>query len=172
MQIDERAWLRPELPNNFSFLGPTIPAVMRLSNIGKTAATRVTGSVVATTFDKGERPNLDSYIGRHGHNKIYAGAVYPSDKLPDINLEIVKYSDRANEQPTPVVPDADFVKRFNGKQVYILVFGKVDYCDVFGVKHWLRFCNGSGEALDVDSIKECINYNRPDNNDTPDGSCY
>jgi hypothetical protein len=171
MQIDQRAWLYPSIPNYFSFTGQTIPATVQLSNIGKTVAANVTGYVVATTFNKGESPIFDKYGVGYAHNVVDAGAIYPTEKPLDVPLQIVKYGARVQDQPTPIVPDADFVRRFNDKQAFIILFGRIDYCDVFGVKHWVKFCNGSGGALTSEGIKQCINYNRADNENVLDVAC-
>jgi hypothetical protein len=56
------------------------------------------------------------------------------------------------------------------QEVFIIMFGRIDYY-VFGVKHWVKFCNGSGGALTGDGIKHCINYSQADNNDVPDNTC-
>lgn len=171
MQIDQRAWIYPEIPNFFAFTGPTIPAEVHLSNIGKTVASNITGSVIATTFKRGETPQFDEYGIGHPHANVYAGALYPTEKPLDIPLTIVSYGDKPGELPTPIVPTPDFVRQFNSKEVFIIFFGRIEYCDVFEVKHWVTFCNGSGGALGSDGIKQCINYNRADNNDTADKTC-
>jgi len=171
MQIDQRAWLYPNMPNVFPLNGQTIPATIHLSNVGKTVATNIIGHAVGTIFKKGDTPALDLYGPGHAHTNIYMGAIYPGQTPLDVPLVIVRYSDKAGEGPEPVVPTPELARQLRENQAFIILFGEIRYCDVFGVGHWVKFCNGSGDALSSDGIKECIYYNRADNNIDPEATC-
>ena len=47
---------------------------------------------------------------------------------------------------------------------YMVVWGEVQYSDMFGKHHWTRFCEGSG--IDAESIasEKCAKYSSVDNN--------
>lgn len=171
MQIDQRAWLYPNIPNFFPLNGDTIPANIQISNIGKTLATNILGHVVGTTFSRGDTPSLDQYGIGYAHDNVYVGAVYPAEAPLNAPITIVKYGVKAGEQPTPIHPDPELVRKINNNETYIMLFGEIRYCDVFGVPHWVKFCNGSGNALSMEGIKECIYYNRADNNTDPEPVC-
>jgi len=171
MQLEQRAWLYANVPNVFPLNGPDIPATLPVSNIGKTVATNIIGHVIGTTFNKGEHPALDQYGLGHAHTNIYMGALYPGTPGWPIPLKIVKYGDKAGEQPTTAVPDPDLTRRIQQRETFIILFGELRYCDIFGVPHWVKFCNGSGDALGFEGIKECIYYNRADNETEPAPSC-
>lgn len=171
MRLDERAWIRPDLPNVFPFENNQIPATIKVSNIGKTVATHIIGHVIGTTFENGEHPALDQYGAGYAHMNAYIGALYPGEGPWPIPIVISKYSDKTGEQPSPIVPTMDFQHRLQQNKTYILLFGEIRYCDVFGVAHWVKFCNGSGNALSLDGIKECIYYNRADNDTDPSRNC-
>ena len=50
------------------------------------------------------------------------------------------------------------------KRAYWAVYGKVEYADVFGHKHWTRFCkDGYANGEDGNSGK-CAHYYAVDNN--------
>lgn len=168
MQIDQRAWLKPTIPNFFPLNGSTIPADVQITNIGKTVATNVVGKVVATVLKKGETPPFDDY--RNCYLKLYAGALWPNE-IPPLTAHLTISKCGGAKSVEPVVPDQELTRQINGKEAFIIFFGQLEYCDVFGVKHRTTFCNGSGEALSSDNIKQCINYNGADNNDQPDPNC-
>ena len=171
MKIDQRAWLSPDVQNTFSLDGPDIPANIYISNTGRTPATHIIGHVIGTTFTKGEHPAFDEYGIGHPHTNIYTGAIYPGQKPLQVPLKIVLYSNNAGEQPRSIIPTPELARQIQNKETFVILFGEVRYCDVFGVQHWVKFCNGSGDALGLDGIKECIYYNRTDNDETPTPSC-
>ena len=171
MQLDQRPWLYPNVPNFFPLNGQNIPATIHVSNVGKTVATSITGHAVGTVLKKGDTPALDQYGLGHAHTNIYMGAIYPGQGPLDVPLVIVKYGEQAGETPQPVVPTPELARQINANEAFIILFGEIRYCDVFGARHWVKFCNGSGNALSFSGIKECIYYNRADNNNDPEAAC-
>jgi len=174
LRADQRPWLFAKGPTVFPLNGPDIPATIQISNIGKTVATHTVADVVGTVFNHDTKPAFDDY-GRGLHTRVYMGAVYPGQPPMDVALKIVDYTGtRAGESgqpPMPIRPDQEFTRRFNNHEIFIVMFGAVRYCDVFGVEHWAKFCNGSGEAIGSEGIKECIDYNQADSNDEPQKGC-
>ena len=173
MRIDQRAWLVATVPTTFPLNGPNVPADIKLTDIGKTVATNVVGHAVGMLMPKGAAPAFDQYRLGHAYINIYTGAIYPNAQPPlDIPFKILEYDEHQMRFTTPVVPTPELVGQINEtKEKFIILFGKIEYCDVFGVKHWTTFCNGSGDALAPEGVRECINYNRADTNETPDPTC-
>lgn len=173
MKIDQRAWLVPIIPTKFPLDGPDIPATIRLTDIGKTVAINIVGHAVGMVMSKGASPAFDQFTVGHAYINIYTGAVYPNAQPPlDVPFKILNYDDQQMKFTTPVVPTPELSRQINEtKEKFIILFGRIEYCDVFGVKHWATFCNGTGDALAPEGVRECINYNRADNNETPDASC-
>ncbi len=173
MQIDQRAWLVPTAPGSFLLNGPNIPADIKLTNIGKTVATNVVGHIVGMVMPKGAAPAFDQFRAGHAYVNVYTGAIYPNAQPPlDIPFKILDYSYTEQKFTTPVIPTPELNRRLNEeKQAFIILFGRIEYCDVFGVEHWTTFCNGNGDALAPTGVRECINYNRADTNETPNPTC-
>jgi hypothetical protein len=46
---------------------------------------------------------------------------------------------------------------------YVLLLGEVWYSDVFGVRHWTKFCEMSSQ-LDLAVVKKCIAFGAVDAN--------
>lgn len=158
---DQRAWISVSVPNFFPLDGQTIPLKIQIVDTGKTVAKNVNGDFFATVLDKGEKPPFDKFGVGHPHNRIYAGAIFPTATPPlESVVTVVKYGAGA---PVVIVPDQALRdKILTTGESYIVFFGKITYCDVFHVKHWTSFCNGSGKALDLSGVKECIAYNDVD----------
>jgi hypothetical protein len=167
---DQRAWISVSIPKLFAydFQNQIISANIQIMDTGKTAATRVESDFIATVMSKGEIPDFKNFAG-HPHNRFHAGAVYPNAVPPlDVPMTVVKYGPNMSEaiKPTP-----DLQKSIEKGDSFIVCFGRINYCDVFGVKHWTQFCNGSAAPLGLEWIKECIAYNDVDSDTAPSPYC-
>ena len=116
--------------------------------------------MVATVLKKGEVPTLGDFSIGHPHNRLYAGAVFPSAPIP-ITINVVKYGPKVAET---IVPDDTLRREIANGDRFIIFYGRITYYDVFGIQHWTQFCTGSGTAI-LENLKECISYNDVDNNE-------
>lgn len=159
LRLDQRAWIGFVLPNNFPLDGQTTPATLQVTNFGKTPARQVQGNIVATLMMKIQEPSFDFSVG-HPHNRFYAGAVFPNSPFP-VTINVQRY-----EGTPKIISPADLRKELETGQSYIVFYGEITYEDVFGKKHWTRFCTGSGIAMqELDVLKKCIAYNDVDHDE-------
>jgi len=62
------------------------------------------------------------------------------------------------------------VQDLNEGRAIAVVHGLVSYKDVFGIPHWIKFCNykAAQEFMPSDAVQKtalsCVNYNNADNN--------
>jgi hypothetical protein len=165
---DQRAWISITAPKQFPYRTDSIGANIQLSDSGKTPAKKVTAEFVATTIEKGVRPSFDQYGVGHPHNKLYAGAIYPGAQPVEVPINVVKYGDKSQ---VTIIPDAKVQKDIQDGNLFIVCFGKVSYCDTFGVKHWTKFCSGNTGSLGIDWVKDCVAYNDVDVETAPSPEC-
>jgi hypothetical protein len=160
-RLDERAWVSiavdPSIPaqNDVQIFWP-----LHINNVGKTFASHIEGDFFATVLKKGESPQFDYSIG-HPHRKIYVGGIFPNEALPQTSIRVEKYGPHT---PEPVLMTQELRQAIASNEQAIVVYGIIQYDDIFGVHHWTQFCNGTGDALQLDAIKKCINYNNADSN--------
>jgi hypothetical protein len=156
LRLDQRAWIGFVLPSNFPLDGEVTPATLQVTNFGKTPARQVEGNIIATLMMKIQEPSFDYSVG-HPHNRFYAGAVFPNSPFP-VTINVQRY-----EGTPKIISPADLRKELETGQSYIVFYGEITYEDVFGKKHWTRFCTGSGTAMQqLDALKKCIAYNDVD----------
>jgi hypothetical protein len=160
LRLDQRAWVSVAIPASFPFNGRSIPATIQMTSTGKTPATGVQGDVVATILVKGEKLAFEDYSVGHPHNRLHAVAIFPNAPIP-ATLLVAKYGP-ASEQY--VIPDGSLRKDIANGNRFIVFYGEITYSDVFGVKHWTRFCTTTVTAV-LDNLKDCISYNNVDGNE-------
>jgi hypothetical protein len=134
-RIDERAWIEIEPIKQTRQLGAAFEYSFFLRNVGKTAARdvqlRMTRQAPASSITMGS--NAESIRGEL--DKFLQG------KVPSFTVPI--------ENPVPkvlapntssIVPVTVFAQGplSNGWVFYLI--GRIDYTDVFGIKHWMTFC--------------------------------
>jgi hypothetical protein len=163
---EQRAWISVPLPNSFPMDGPTIPIRLQLVDTGKTVAKKVNGSFIATTLNKGDKLPFDWFHDGHAYSKLYAGAVFPTANPPlETVITVVKYGPR---EPETVIVTPELRDRvLRSDESFIVLLGKIIYCDVFHVSHWTTFCTGSGKGIELSGVQDCMGYNDVDTNTTP-----
>lgn len=164
MRQEERAWLIPAL--RIVSFKPNQPLVIPITftNIGKTAARKVHGEFVALIVKNGEaveftltNNNISSWI-------IEWGIIFPNDPLPaDI---VVGRQPFKTIQDVLVIPTDVDIKQLDAGQVFLLVYGRITYRDMFNVEHWLKFCRNISGATHQTQFQagKCLSYNDADNN--------
>jgi len=172
-RVDERAWIeidpiKPELltPADKTF-SATFICNITPKNVGKTVARDIEARASDITSTDGWDENAgvvsrsqDMMFSDSDLNHVFASHV-PAVIAPN-GVSPVPF--RLTCQAPQVFP--------SGHQAIHYLIGRMNYCDQFNVKHWLRFCfyvvNGRGE------IWACKNGNYEDHNDenpTPQTAC-
>jgi hypothetical protein len=160
-QLDQRPWVGVVFPDTFALDGSSIPVVVKIQNTGKTPARAIEGDLVATVWTRGEDTKLGDFSSGRPHNRVYSGAIFPSDSV-QMTISVSNYG--AEGQQT-IVPDESLRHDIaNGKR-YIMYFGRITYSDTFNVRHWTQFCTGSTPPPSVKDMKDCTSYNDVDHNE-------
>jgi hypothetical protein len=155
MRVDQRAWVNIPIPSNFPMTGTSIPVTLQIIDTGKTPARIESGKFVGTILEKGEHPHIGEFNVGHPYNKFTLGAVYPNSPVP-LSIELQHYGDKT-QQAIPV--DETLRQEIANGKKYIIVFGRIEYTDMFDLHHWSQFCTGSGSAIDSDDLRHCVLYN-------------
>ncbi len=193
MRLDQRPWLKFEIggqvindknPNDIiksvTFAEGQVPRVpVRLVNVGKTAARGVHGIIVLEIVPLGKDPNLPQ---RKKKYLFLAGGPIPTrPKAPVRAATPIKGGDIFPGMYSEVPIDRVHI-RSNGRAVegfplghqealsllsdkaYLSFYGEFFYSDIFGVKHWTRFCSMyTVNGTPVDSEK-CADFSDVDTN--------
>ena len=173
MRQDQRAWMQITMSTTYAAFGPYEPIIVPLHfvNTGKTAALDVVAEGVVAIVSNKEQPKL-SYKGAHAHKSsgiVYRDSpfdvsAYTCDKTcSEAALATLKEERPSN--PASQLGPTDYYRLISGK-AYLVFYGKVEYRDIFKVKHWTHFCAPSPipNAPAVYASKKCSDYNRADNN--------
>src|ERR1700692_4794226 len=103
MRVDQRAWVSIPFPNSFPLNGTSIPVVTQIINSGKTPAKGLLVDIVATVFNKSDKPTVGDFSIVHPHERLHApGVVFPHDPVP-VDSFVGTYLPEGGKEPT--VPD-------------------------------------------------------------------
>jgi hypothetical protein len=176
MRQDQRPWIRfdmgdpvgPPVTWRMKVGGPlNVPT--RFTNVGKTPAEAVRVYAVIEVVANGKEPDVPKDFSPVWTKKavatavvqVDAGAIFPSSHMDQtITRVIIGEHGQAAVRNLSVAEANDLLN----KRAYWAVYGKVEYADVFGFKHWTRFCkDGYADGEDANSSK-CAHYYAVDNN--------
>jgi len=161
MRQDQRAWIKLTSPEPLGTgAGYPIEAKIHMLNTGKTPALDYIGESIIKVFPINRETVFDYTNPDHGHST--GGILYPSDPR---DMEAAMYAKEAwarTPQPDKLLLSAQELGAFTAGKSYIVVYSRVTYYDIFGVKHWTHFCNWT--SYKPAPAKKCSEYNRVDNN--------
>jgi len=167
---DERAWIGFALPEGIQIQKeattqrPTALLVpTQTVNTGKTPAKKVTGNLAITVIKKGEKLVFE-YTSGHTNYGIYGGTMFPGGRVT-LAQPAIRHGPK---KAITIVPTDALMQEINQGQSFVVVYGRVTYCDIFGVSHWTTFCRYATRPGFIDYA--CMNYNDADINETPDKS--
>jgi hypothetical protein len=167
-KIDERAWMGFSLPSGLQIQKDAITKQaqallipIQIINTGKTVAKNVSGDVVITVIDKGEK--LTFNMSDYSHYGLQGGAIFPNGQMGLTQPAIKRGQDGIAKT---IIPTDDLLQRIDTAKSFAVVFGHVTYCDVFGVPHKTTFCRYVTVPGLIDA--DCMNYNDADDNEKPD----
>jgi hypothetical protein len=167
MHVDERAWIN--ILTGKSVMVDNSPLVMPITiiNQGKTAALNVDGKMFVNLLPVKDEPD---FVYKHGHPAYKLGLKAllpnrPSEESPFAALP--KYAN-PRKPVTPIIVTPTLRNEIAAGQLYIVVYLRLDYDDVFGVHHWLQFCahaeNGIPGVNAHNAGTTCGDYNDVDRN--------
>jgi len=131
----------------------TVP--VRIANLGNSQAldVRVQAEIKITKINQEPRFTYS----RPPMNHEETGLLFPRDasEFPFVAKSLGK----------KIVIDDAVLKQFTSGQVYLSVFGRLTYKDIFNVPHWAQFCvHFSDPRSDPNAHQKCADYNRSDLN--------
>lgn len=127
MRHDQRAWVGAG-DEKFDIGPQKLEAEATLKNVGKTPAIEVTSNIAWVGKKKGQI--LRSSDVTYPRRDVSNGTIFPG-QMTQIQ----------NRQPDPIPPyQAVYVERLRSGEEILYVFGKIQYLDIFRVRHWTHFC--------------------------------
>jgi hypothetical protein len=186
LEMDQRPWLKFELggerpkdvdPNNSksrlltTTVGQPIKIEVRVTNIGKTTAEKIFGTLIVQYVPKGGKPILPKRENRivfTEGTKPEKGAlpgtawgeptIYPNE-VSQNSFSRSRWGKNGTIEDDPI-SQTEKTELDNGN-AYVLLLGEVWYSDVFGVRHWTKFCEISSQ-LDLEVAKKCLAFGTVD----------
>jgi hypothetical protein len=186
MEIDQRPWLKFELggerpkdadPNNgksrllTTTAGQPIKIEVRVTNIGKTTAEKILGTLTVQYVPKGGKPILPKKANRllftEGTKKgdlpgtAWGEATLYPNEVSQNSFSRSRWGKNGTVEDDPITQTEK--TELDRGNAYVLLLGEVWYSDVFGVRHWTKFCEISSQ-LDLAIAKTCLAFGAVDPN--------
>jgi hypothetical protein len=153
--MEHRAWLLldTDYSDTFAASDKVIKIPIRLTNIGKSPAEHIEGTV---EIDEVPRDKIASYDFAPGksRNEMNAALIYPG--FPH-TTEAYEWASKDNPVKVDSLKHALFAK---GDIVFVIQ-GRVSYDDVFHIRHWFEFCHAIS-ASPASHAQGCVDKNRID----------
>jgi hypothetical protein len=160
MRIDQRPWIYPlvGLPDQV-IENTTLTATVHYTNSGKSPAKNVTVRFWFEAVPAHQEPAMRCAVP---YLMGTTGVLFPGfgDDY-NVNWErcITNPADRR-----PIIVNHTDAENLNGGNSFIIVYGRIDYSDVFGVRHWTTSCHWKAFRGGGYTAKRCADYNNVDNN--------
>jgi len=159
LHLDQRAWIdvsfgMPVLKENSPISVP-----ITVTNTGKTAAKTFEGYIVIASVKREDEP-LFGGLDKPGEGRVpmRVGILLPN-RPTSVMFVAVKPGTQNREQ---VFLTPSLNQEIQNGQSVILAYGRINYTDIFGTKHWIKFCGSHGALIGV-APKKCSSYNDIDN---------
>jgi hypothetical protein len=164
MMIDQRAWVSPHIINQIFAKDKPLVVPIQFDNTGKTPAIHVQTCVVAEPVDHDFVPICPESSKSPGFDVIFPQG------------HIARLPNATGSQGTTLIdPEGllrePLMKELQKRKKTVLVFGRVDYLDVFKKPHWSTFCSTmliipqSGSMPQVINWSTCPKWNDIDTED-------
>jgi hypothetical protein len=143
MRTDQRAWMRftigkPSLPKDAASASTfQISTPVTINNIGKTAARMVYSEFVMDYEEYGASP--DFIYGTTTRTFDFAGIMFPDDPF-EVNVPFVKAKSNNSIETEPRYLTPSQYEDLSQGKAYLVLYGRSRFVDIFGTKHWSRFC--------------------------------
>jgi hypothetical protein len=151
--------------------GQPIRLEIRVTNVGKTTAEKILATLIVQYVKKGEKPILSPKKGgRIVFSEEKKKGALPATSWIKATLypnEVSQVSfSRSRWGKSGVVEDDPITQvektELDKGNAYILLMGEVWYSDVFGFRHWTKFCGTSDGQLDLSVAKKCVAFGEVD----------
>jgi len=163
MRLEQRAWVDIKF-GDFSWPeGKPLSVRAGFINTGKTPAEKLYSRTIVEKISRGDVPNFDEMTGRPAaYTK--AEIFIPNDPVTNLGFHSLRYAPNS-KIVEPLNISKDDVDDIDAGRAYIAVHGILQYTDIFGVPHWLKFCDyGGNMQLVQDFVGPCTKYNDADKN--------
>jgi hypothetical protein len=156
MRIEQRAWIAIE--HGFEPIAENKPlrAIVNLKNTGKTPAKNVDQRYSVQMVKSNESPNLNPVGGYTG----FAALINPDTKAEN---KVPMFRATFDLLSPPLLTKAD-VDDLNSGKAYVAIVGRITYIDIYGVSHWIDFCDWRSSHRGTYSSRKCVEYNNLDDN--------
>jgi hypothetical protein len=156
MHIDQRAWISVSAGPTAVTSGEFIEAPIDVLNIGKTPARHLDGDIITTVLSDNEVLDT-SYRPGHLRSHTSGGTFLPNSKRPPIISRAIRLN---GKDTADIVANPILVEDIQAGKMFVVIYGKLSYSDVFGSNHWITFClAGTGIPK---KINGCAEYNEVD----------
>ena len=166
MRTDERAWITMSsehvaYPSDQH--DPTMATVtvdVAIDNKGKTPARIFSASMVVDYVLNGKSPDFSYQFGVN-----HAVGIWPPQSPLTLTVPLLKIDQGSGGAVSRFLTLKEFEALSNGG-AYMVIYGRANYLDIFGVKHWLHYCAAWVHSDKGPSItsKACSDYNDTDGN--------
>jgi hypothetical protein len=151
LRAEQRAWVTIKTADASPQLaeGRPIMAPISIVNTGKTPAKKPVLDTVVESVRNGDSPRLAYSFP---HFNLTTGVVWPNDPR-QFNAPLLDSAGNAQ-----VVTPAMSADLLSGKS-FIVVYGRIEYDDVFNAKHWTQFCKFYSYTSGNYTAEKCTDYN-------------
>ena len=161
LRITERPWLKIKSKVNVEEIAENVPlaGIVEFTNMGKTVAKNLSMEIVMQVTPNGQAPDF-SYERPALRNTM--GSMFPDDPLP---LYVTPYVETKASGFQPLNLSHYDLGELKAGRAYIMIYARVIYYDIFGVKYSTRSCGWKSIAPDAPAgytARQCVAYNGVD----------
>jgi hypothetical protein len=144
---DQRPWVKVVSRTGIPEKGPRLAIEMSVIATGKNPAKSVSAKFFVERVKTGETPKLSE---TDPMGAFSTGIMFP-DSPP---------------QRMPLAYDllGSEMDDFNEGRIFLAIYGRVNYRDMFQTEHWTKFCSFSSPKDGLYSAEKCTAYNDTDDN--------
>lgn len=154
---EQRAWIVVTSQTETVTLNDGMPVSvpMKMTNMGKTPAKGIEIHGVVDVVKPESSLDFSYEASRH-HQIGLVNVLHPN--IPDVSPYFA--FERGTPKATRMIVTPELRRSFAAGEVLVVIHGRIDYLDIFGVKHWLKFCVYAGNP--DPSSEQCSGYNDMD----------
>jgi hypothetical protein len=167
MQVDQRPWMNITVGRAAMIDGRPISIPARIVNSGKTPAFNVQGFAVVNLLSGNAQPDFNYGSGVHPKYSFGTGTAIPN-VANDQQLPVLPTYVPRSKPINPILATSEIRAGIQDGTLYIAVYGRITYADIFGTDHWINFCSYTqrdGAAISEKATADtCGPYNDVDKN--------
>jgi hypothetical protein len=159
--LDQRAWINIQFPQWEIMPNKPLVAHSIIVNSGKTPAEHISGKIVVRKVNDSEPFRL-TYEG-YPPSEPKTGILIPNSPITGLGYMTLHFAPNSHAIVPSNLSDTD-VKEIQEGRAFGVVYGTIDYNDVFSEHHWIKFCAFySGDMHRVQPfVVPCASYNDVD----------